>query len=130
MSLAVVVLAALGLVACGSAQSTTPPVHRQTTASGTAAAAPTCGPGRALAGARAQLTCGVIITDPCKWLLESEAQHILGVKMGSGVEEPPFPSSACVYFPVSPLPPMEVSASVAILDSTTFAKAQEPVQPG
>lgn len=71
-------------------------------------------------------------SDPCLWLLQSDAQDILGIAVGSGSDLSSSTGPWCIYFPVASAintETSETSAYVSILDSAGFAAAQETDQP-
>jgi hypothetical protein len=68
--------------------------------------------------------------DPCQWLLESDAQQLLGVAINTKMDG----QANCSYSPgtleatASPAPGAADGASLDILDSTSFASGQTSLQ--
>jgi hypothetical protein len=110
----------LAVVACGSGTSQ---LEKQTTtASSTSVSTATPSPTPSTLA---------LPSDPCQWLLESDAQQILGVAINIRVDG----ETNCSYSPgtleetAAPAPGAADGASLDILDSSSFAGGQVPLQP-
>jgi len=70
-------------------------------------------------------------SDPCQWLLQSDAQHLLGFAINTRADA----LANCTYSPgtpeetASPSPGAADAVSLDILDSTSFASGQTSLQP-
>jgi hypothetical protein len=112
----------LAAVACGSG--------RSQPAQTAAHSSPASTPSPSLAPSPSPSTLS-LPSDPCQWLLESDAQQLLGVAINTRVDG----ATNCSYSPgtleetASPAPGAADGASLDILDSTAFASGQTPLQP-
>jgi hypothetical protein len=119
-SLVAATVLGLAAVACGSGTSQP--------AQAAAHSSPASTPSPSLAPSPSTLS---LPSDPCQWLLESDAQQLLGVAINTRVDG----ATNCSYSPgtleetASPAPGAADGASLDILDSTAYTSGQTPLQP-